>query len=384
MRHSAQLADALRLRLVYNYVMLDQELSLFHDTAPFFSITELQCPLPGHEVLWMAPNSEQWFLAVKSVYGCTVNVNPQLLTAQPATPSLFELFQEFLQEKIPRRGSDLTPQQLRLLLHPLQSLLGQLRQLLSCFPHAATVHPPAPCVLTRESALARLEEGKALLRKWYDLTLFYGKTNPNCPVTRSNLVVYHLVSLNAVTDFPEIERLARREGLGHNPWDLSLRYRRCIFSRGEALLHSGQVFRLLRLMPNDRRPAWWSAAVYRAALVLWTESVCALVSGYQNREQRDGAAAVVAEFSRPQMPMSVPIDQREPEDPELATCIWNGMSAPALTMLDGSTVTLDRPSDVLLYAVRTIEAGFSSRLGDGIRRKLTELDKNWEGDILES
>ncbi len=91
------------IRLVYNWVMLDQELSLFHDTAPLLSITELQCPLPGPEVLWMSPSSERWLAAVQSVYGCTANVNPQLLSAPSLTPSLYDLFQDFLHDNLSRR-----------------------------------------------------------------------------------------------------------------------------------------------------------------------------------------------------------------------------------------------------------------------------------------
>jgi hypothetical protein len=52
-------------RLVYNWVMVGQELSLFHDISPFLSITELERPIPGPESLWLAKDPTEWFTAVQ-------------------------------------------------------------------------------------------------------------------------------------------------------------------------------------------------------------------------------------------------------------------------------------------------------------------------------
>lgn len=349
--------------------MLDQELSLFHDTAPLFAITELQCPLPGPEALWLAPNAEQWLNATQSAYSYTANVNPQLLGGPSVTPSLYELFQDFLLDNRLLLQGRVSPQQLRLLLHPLQAILCHLRQMLSCFSDIVGTRRTSACTLSRASTQVRLEEVQALLAKWYELALAYSKAHPDCPVTRCNLVLYHLISLNAVTSFPEIERLARREGFEGSsyPLVLSVRHKRCIFQREEAIFHCGQVFRLLRLMPSDRRPAWWSAAMYRATLILWTESLSKLDPSIQEEKRASSA---------PASPRQVVIDQTTPEDPALVSFTL-GDGGVALTRPDGSTMTLDTPADVLSYAVESIEAGFSSRIGDGIKRKLMELDKNW-------
>ncbi|KAK5661290.1 hypothetical protein OQA88_11185 [Cercophora sp. LCS_1] len=362
-------------RLVYNYVMLDQELSLFHDTAPLLAITELQCPLPAPEALWMAPNADKWMATMQSIYGCTANVNPQLLNAPTVSPSLYDLYQDFLHDGLSRRQTPLSPQQLRLLLHPMQSLLCHLRQMLSCFSdvmgnRSRTTGGPT---VTKASTLHRLEEVQVLLQKWYELTLESSKSNPDCPVTRCNMVIYHLISLNAMTNFPECERLARREGFDGTYWELSLRHKRCISQREEAIFHCGQVFRLLRLMPVDRRPAWWSAAMYRATLVLWVDSVSRLDPNFQP-DKRDnvgpGSAAPVA------------IDRGLPEDSNLIAYIWNGEGVAVLTRADGSPISLDKPSDVLGYAIKNIEDSPSARLGDGIRRKLIQLNTNWSGDNI--
>ena len=101
----------------------------------------------------------------------------------------------------------LTPVHMRLLLHPLQSLLCHIRQMLSCFSDTISSRCSPSRGATKESTQLRLEEVQALLQKWYELSMALQKSNPGCHTTRCNLVLYHLISLNAVTNFPEIERL---------------------------------------------------------------------------------------------------------------------------------------------------------------------------------
>ncbi len=362
--------------------MVDQELSLFHDTAPMLSIADLQCPLPSPEVLWLAPNSERWLAAIQSVYGCTANVNPQLLsTPSSLTPSLYDLFQDFLHENLSRRQGSLTPQQMRLLLHPLQSLLCHLRQMLSCFSDILSTRRTTSRTVTKSSTMLRLEEVQSLLQQWYELSMAFYKANPNCAVTRCNLVLYHLISLNAVTNFPEIERLARRDGFDGSYWELGLRHKRCIYQREEAIFHCGQVLRLLRLMPADRRPSWWSAALYRATLILWTDSISRLDPSFKRADDATGATTS-ASPSGAAGPV-VAIDQVTPEDPVVIAYLWSGDGMAVLTRRDGaSTVSLDKPSDVLAYAVQTIDEAVSSRLADGIKRKLMTLVRHWNVDGL--
>ncbi|KAI1850588.1 hypothetical protein JX265_004298 [Neoarthrinium moseri] len=352
-------------RLVYNWVMVDQELSLFHDTAPMLSISELCAPLPGPELLWMSANAEQWLAAVQSIYGCTSNVNPQLLTTPSITPSLCDLFQDFLHDNLSRRQGNLSPHQLRLLLHPLQSLLCHLRQMLSCFSDVLSTRRTTSRTVTKASTMLRLEEVQALLQKWYELSITYYKANPGCAVSKTNLVLYHLISLNAVTNFPEIERLARREDFDGSYWELSLRHKRCIYQREESIFHSGQVLRLVRSMPGDRRPTWWSTAIYRAILILWTDSISRLDPNFQKRDDSGGPVA---------------IDQVTPEDAAVIAYIWNGDGIPVLTPSESTTANLDQPAEVLRYAVKVIEDGVSCRLSDGIKRKLAALGSNWSVD----
>ncbi|OTB09256.1 hypothetical protein M426DRAFT_260553 [Hypoxylon sp. CI-4A] len=357
-------------RLVYNFVMVDQELSLFHDTAPMLSTSELCAPLPGPELLWMSANADQWMAAVQSIYGCTTNVNPQLLTTPSLTPSLYDLFQDLLNDNLSRRQGSLTPHQLRLLLHPLQSCLYHITQMLSCFPDVMSARRPGNGTVIKNSFESRLNEIQGLLQKWYELTISYYKANPACAISKTNLVLYHLISLNAVTNFPEIERLARRDEFDGSYWELSLRHKRCIYQREEAIFHCGQVYRLLRSMPRDRRPNWWGAGVYRATLILWTDSVSRLDPNFQKRDESGSPVA---------------IDQVTPEDPAVIAYLWNGDGVPILThQRDGSGASLEKPHEVLDYAIKTLEHGVSSRLSDGIRRKLITLSANWQADGLPS
>ncbi|KAK4669149.1 uncharacterized protein QC763_200490 [Podospora pseudopauciseta] len=418
-----------RNRLVYNYVMLDQELSLFHDVTPLFAITELKCPLPGPEPLWQCQTSAEWLNKMQSAYGSTANVNPQLLEAATVTPSLCDLFQDFLHDNLSRRQSQggLSPQQLRLLLHPIQSLICHLRQMLSCFSDVLSGGPISrsrnPGTITRSSTQQRMDEVQTLLAKWYDMTRAYLQREPNCPITRCNLVLYHLISLNATANFPEIERLARREAFSAEgtdwSWELNLRSKRCIFQRDQSMYHCGQVFKLLRAMPNNRRPAWWSAAMYRATMVLWAMSLTwgqnpglvdaggagAGVPGsstspvikQQNPEEGGviaaagagvGARAGAGGGGGEQV---VVIDQiTTEEEKRVMPVLWEDSTVVALTRLPqqgGGTVVIktreskpgESSGEILRYAIQNIDAGFSSRVGDGIKRKLEQLGKNWDG-----
>lgn len=353
-------------RLAYNFVMVDQELGLFHDTGTMLSTNDLCCPLPGPELLWMSANADQWSAGIQSIYGNTANVNPQLLNNASMTPSLRDLFQDFLYDKLSRRRGSLTPHQLRLLLHPLQSYLYSVRQMLSCFPDVKSTHQSKDKGMNKEDFENRLAEAQEQLQAWYLLSVEYYKANPNCPTSRTNLVLYHLISLNAVTNFPEIEKAARREGSDGSYWDLSLRHSRCIRHREEAVFRCGQVYRLIRSMPLDRRPSWWSVAVYRVTLILWMDSMARLDPNFQ---ERDKSGTPVA------------IDGVTPEDPLIIKYMWKGEGVPVLTHRNG-TRGLGVPSDILDYSIKTLEDGQSSRLGDGIKRKLIALDQNWQSGAL--
>ena len=260
--------------------------------------------------------------------------------------------------------------------------------------------------------MMRLEEVQALLQKWYELSMSLYKTNPGCAMTRCNLVLYHLISLNAVTNFLEIERLARREGFDGSYWELSLRHKRCIYNREEAVFHCGQVMRLLRSMAPDRRPCWWSAAIYRATLILWVDSVARLDPNFQKSQQSSAGQQQQQSPRAMQSPLQptpgsdassrheemmgppsaapssagsgnvVAVDQVTPEDPTVISYLWSGDGMAVLTRRDGTSVGLDKPAEVLAYGIMALDEGVSSRIGDGVKRKLMTLGSNWNVEGL--
>lgn len=382
----------------------------------------------------MASTSEQWLSGVQSIYGCTNNVNPHLLSNPSLTPSLHDLFQDFVSDNLSRRQSSLEPQQMRLLLHPLHNMLCHLRQIVSCFPDVLNTRRATSRTVTKTLLQQRVEEVEGLLQKWYELTSAMHKADPSCAVTRCNLVLYHLISLNAVTSFPEVEQLARQErfeGARPTHWELALRHKRCILQREQAIFHCGQVIRLLRALPADLQPSWWGTALYRAILVLWTDGLCRLdpsfnvsnnnnnnnsnntggpssspgasssagatspsrartpssVSGASTcapapatlsvRIKEDSATPTPAPAQPPSSPGKVAVDQMTAEHPAMIAYLWGGDGKAVLTRPDGTTVGVDSPAEVLAFGIQTLEEGVSTRVGDGLRRKLVTLAGNW-------
>jgi hypothetical protein len=291
--------------------------------------------------------------------------------------SLRDLFRHFMEDDIIPRGMELTPLHLRLLLHPLQALVGQHRQLSSCFSEttstASRQQTNGNGNVHAASARARADELRALLARWRRLADRYLASHPACAVTDAALVAFHLVSLCAAANVPEIERLARGEA--PPPPDASLaqlaqqqRRRRalCLDDAEEALFHAGQALRLVRAMPAGVRPPWWPGAVYRAGLVLWAESLLRSRGGQQQ--------ASVAPPSAGQQSL-VAIDALPSDHPLLARfrCSKRDGGTPVLTRRDGSHLALDNEFAVLAHCIDVMDEGIANRFSDGIRNKLDRL-----------
>ncbi|KAA8566494.1 hypothetical protein EYC84_009054 [Monilinia fructicola] len=338
-------------RLVYNWVMVDQELSLFHDTAPIMSITELETSMPGLECLWLAKGPNEWTTIVQQTYlGTDWLLNPNSVGTPPIEPSLCGLFRDMLSDNIERRHGQLSPLQLKLLLHPLHSSLCHLHQALSFHSEPYSSRQGTRTV-TKASNLLRLEEAQSLLQKWYDLCDFHIKKRAKF--------------LNAVTFFPEIERLARKEDFDGTSLEISLRYKRCIYSSREALFHCGQVIRLVTSMPREGRPRWWPVAIYRATMILWLESVSCI----ETHTQRLDKGAIF------------PIDAVAPDHPSVKSYLWNGEGIPVLSKGEGY-VELQKPDDVMHHCISLLESGVTLPVCDGTRRKLLAFSKNWNMEIM--
>jgi len=348
-----------RSRLVYSWVMVDQDMSLFHDTAPLFSVTELAAPLPDADRLWEAKSAAEWSSIFEQVHEFSGGYPSVGSGARPL--SLRDLFRHFLDDEMIPLGIEMTPLQLRLLLHPLQSLVCQYHQLLSCFSDSRSSRDQNSRVMTAASTRTRLEEVQSLLRKWFDLAERYLKANLMCPMMQTSLVIFHIISLNAVTNFSEIERLARRENVDGTYQQLVWLHKRCIFDVEEAVFHCGQVFRLIRSMPQVIRPPWWAGAIYRVGLILWTDSLI----------QRENMTPSNGLFPVPGP--SFAIDALPADHPLIVRYLTKREGVPCVSKRDGSQMAIDQAYPMLLHCIETIDEGISTRFSDGIRSKLNRL-----------
>jgi hypothetical protein len=341
--------------------MVDQDLSLFHDTAPLFSVTEFGAPMPDADRLWQAKSAQEWSEVFNQVHEFSGGYSSVGSGARPL--SLRDLFRLFLDDEIIPQNIALTPLHLRLLLHPLQSLVCQYCQLLSCFSDTMASRSRHRAV-TAASTRVRLEEVQALLQRWYDLADRYNKANPMCAMMQANLVLFHLVSLNAVTNFPEIERLARREGFDGTYQQLLWIHKRCIADVEEAIFHCGQVFRLVRSMPRGIRPPWWPGAVYRVALILWTDSL----THNENLSPSNGVF--------PPSSVTFAVDGLPAEHPLIVRYMGKREGIPTLTKRDGTQMAMDNAFTVLTHCIDVVDEGVATRFSDGIRGKLEKLARS--------
>lgn len=340
--------------------MVDQDLSLFRDTAPLFSVTECAAPMPDSDRLWNASSSSEWSNMFERVHQLSSGVSSLGCGARP--PSLRDIFRQFLDDEIMSNGVELTALHLRLLLHPLQTLVCQLSQLLSVFSDTLGTRQRTKAV-SAASTRCRLEEVQSLLKRWSDLCARYLRTNPLCPMIQGALVIYHLISLNAVTSFPDVERLARKEGIDGTYQQLMWMHKRCISDVEEAIFHSGQVLRLVRSMPANIRPPWWAGAVYRAALVLWTDSLT----------HTESISPATGLFPVPGP--SFPADALPPDHTLIVRYLNKREGVPMLTRRDGSQLSLDNSYNILAHSIELLDEGIANRFSDGIRNKLDRLSR---------
>ena len=314
--------------------------------------------MPDADRLWNAKSAAEWSSIFEQVHEFSGGYSSVGSGARPL--SLRDLFRHFLDDEMIPLGIEMTPLQLRLLLHPLQSLVCQYSQLLSCF--SDTKRGQSPHTMTAASTRGRLGEVQSLLRRWFDLAERYLKANSMCALMQTNLIIFHLISLNAVTNFPEIERLARRENVDGTYQQLAWAHKRCISDIEEAVFHCGQVFRLIRSMPRGIRPPWWAGAIYRVGLILWTDSLL----------HRDNATPSNGGMFPVPGP-SFAIDALPADHPLIVRYLTKREGVPCVTKRDGSQMPIDQAFSLLQHSIEVIDEGAATRFSDGVRNKLERL-----------
>jgi hypothetical protein len=333
-------------RLTYTWFLIDQEMALFHDRPLSSCIADMTSPLPDTDFIWNAINARAFMAAFSKEHGFSTGNN-----ARPI--SLRGLFGNFLNED-PNIRAQITPLRLRLLLLPLQAQVYQYCQLLSCYPGTSPVNGCQAMTLT--STRNRLNQTMMLCRDWQQLAEAYIQEHDTCPMMQTGFIMFHLISLNSVTDFREVEDLARSEFLYKDYAWLYWRHSKCIYASEEAIYHCGQVLRLMRTLPTDIRAPWWAAAIYRVALILWADSLM--------RRDPDIRTAPFA------------IDQLMPNDPIILRYLNEHQGIPCLTMRDGTLSRINDPASVLQHFTEIFDSVFATQFSDGIRAKLEALESH--------
>lgn len=344
-----------RHRLAHSWVIVDQEMSLFSDTTPLLSCVDLHAPMPDSDDLWHAASATEWLSLFEKIHGDTYH----------SAASVRDFFTRFVDGDL--AGRELSPTQLRLLLHPLQAQVCQLRQFIACLPDGGSHHKASRAV-SKAATKARLEEISALLQQWYAISKqSFSGNKGTCWTTCANLIVYHLISLNAITSFKCIEQFARREvvvgAFRHASW-LQMR---CIDQAEETYFHCGQILRLIRSMPKPVRPPWWAGAVYRVALTGWAASMAN--SNGARYSSNDSGIDNDTHFA---------IDGLTPEHESISRYVKYQEGIPMLTAPDGQLVPMSVPSNVLAHCIDILEDDSSMRMADGIKRKLRMFMDNWK------
>ena len=235
-------------RIAYSWVIVDQELSLFSDTAPLLNVVNLRAPMPSSEHLWGAQSADDWASRRKEI------TNDGVLDGI----SLRDLFTCFVEGDLSSTDVKLSPLQLRLLLLPLQTLVCQLRQFLGCLPDSG--RRSLGTSISKVAIKARLEEISTLLRQWYGFSERHidaeGRT---CSTMTANLIMYHLISLNTRTSLGFIEQFARGEvQCGSARQASQWLHTHCVDDVEQVNFHCGQILRLVKSIPEGLRPPWWS------------------------------------------------------------------------------------------------------------------------------
>jgi len=328
---------------VHSWIIVDQELALFHDKAPNFNTNELTAALPDQEALWQASSADSW----ANVYNRTNAANSE------TPPSLNDLFKRLMSRELVNDPRGVTKLQLRLLLHPIQALVHHLHQCIGCFAGEPS-SPQAP------SFVKQMLEVQAILGDWYNLYCrCVQKEGQACPVLLTNLMMYSLICLNTMTYFPDIESFARGE-LGQEQF-VATGWARTeqLGSARRIWFHCGQVMRLVRSIPEVHRPIWMPAAVYRVCLLLWSTSMA------NNNPLQPAGPFNNSVF---------PIDDMLPENDAVQRFLLMQQGTPILSLKKGVFYSITSPAETIAYCLEVMkEEEFNTNFAMGIRNRLEIL-----------
>ena len=312
--------------------------------------------MPSADSLWQATSASEWQSRYEK-------------QAHPARQTgLSELFEQFMEDGLMHQAESLSATYLRLLLHPLQEMCSHLGQYLRFFSNNSPV--ASSRLIATSVSRSRLDEVRFLLKQWFELYTRSSVFSSQDPFVCTALVMYHLISLNTLVNFPEIEEFLRQDP-PVEPFRQHFNLRmRSLESAGEVYFHCGQVLRLLCLLRRSSRPIWWSAAIYRVALVCFVTSAARVGTGGTHF----GVSSLAPTNGEPAM---FSINKLPPEDPTIERFLKSREGTPMITKFNGDLATLELPENVLNYCIDVLDEDLCTRLAEGIRNRLVRLIERW-------
>jgi hypothetical protein len=182
-----------------------------------------------------------------------------------------------------------------------------------------------------------------------------------CVQSRTNFVLFHLISLNTLSSFTRIENGFRE---ATSATQLGRLLPLCLDDTEEALFHVGQALRHARSLPEPVRPLWWPAAIYRIALVA---VACSAANKTKRWSMQEG------EVTPPKTQKRVLINHCLPDDAAIESYRKYRSGTPALLQHDGSVLDLDCPLLVLEEFVAVLSHDLTTSFAHGIRNRLSDL-----------
>ncbi|KAI9664022.1 MAG: hypothetical protein M1821_007513 [Bathelium mastoideum] len=363
--HNMWRDQEVRSRLVNAWISMDLELSIFFDAPPKLAIKDLDTSIPTN-IEWENVRSTNDILAAYT----KLSENFGSAGKETSVPTFHDLFQKFLERDISRKKTRLTPQQLKALLHGIQCLASHLYECLVNFfdygPRFYLAHKT-----TDFGTKALLHELQSLLDQWYAIYHYsIGAFDAQDPSMIRTLLLWHLMSVRVRISFEHLETLARAEPSRNFFQNMSHVQDQLRKERRSTNFHCGQIIKLVRTLPQDKKPAWWAAAVYRAIIFLWSTSWAYIGT-------RPSSSSNSGTWDYPNDP-TLPIDCVNSNDEILTRYLREGQGVPVLTTQTGDSVRLEAPDNILAFGLTFLdEQGDHMRLVEGIKSRLMRLRERW-------
>ena len=342
-------------RLAYSWVAADLELSLVNDVIPLIPITDMNVALPDNDLLWKAATPGDWLRAVENL------ISSRTKAEYTSMPSLCESFRFFTDNQPSGVRQNWSPFCLRLLLHPMHAMVSHARCYLGCIEYGGDGRKPLRTT-TGSSMRGHLEGVQTLLHQWWTIAHHYSTDERQiCFQSRTNFVLFHMISLNKLSSFTRMENGFRD---ATSATQLGRLLPLCLDDVEEAFFHVGQALRHASSLPEPVRPLWWPAAIYRIALVA---VACSAANKTKRWSMQEG------KVTPPEAQKRVLINHCQPDDATIESFRKYRMGTPALLQHDGSVLDLDCPLMVLEEFVAVLSRDLTTSFAHGIRNRLSDL-----------